>query len=210
MISKGMVAIGLSVFLIVVGAVGASYVGLREPPSPRPYDYEFLLPGAMIYTFEYDKKVGVDATTLDYAITHEIGVEPVGISVAIGGTAFGREVKDGEYAKITIDMPEKVNEGLLKNVVERVISGEYALSASEYDRWGIYVKEERKYPIIDAYALQEFIEEKLGINPIGFSTSGIKVIVHMPQPVNGVQLEVIVNEFLQQKGIKWMNPASPS
>lgn len=81
MVSKVMVAVGLSAFLIVVGAVGASYIGLRETLSPKPYDYEFLLHGAAVYVFEYDKKVYVDATTLDYFITHETGIEPVGIGV---------------------------------------------------------------------------------------------------------------------------------
>lgn len=210
MIGKGIVAIGLSAFLIVVGAVGGVYIGLREPPSHKSYDYEFQLSGAAIYVFEYDKKVNVDATSLDYFITHETGVEPVGISVAFGWTAFSGKEVDGQYTRITIHMPEEVNEALLKNVVEKVISGEYTLSASEHDYWGIYVKEKRKYPTIDAHALEEFIEEKLGINPIGVSTSGVRVIIHMPQPVNGAQLEVIVNEFLQQKGIKWMNFGSPS
>lgn len=203
MISKGMVAIGLSVFLIVVGAVGASYISLRESLSPRPYAYEFLLPGAMIYDFEYDGKVGVDVTTLDYFITHKIGVEPVGIGVATGEMTFGGEVEDGEYTKITIDMPKDVNDGLLKSVVDKVISGEYVLSAGEYDRWGIYVKEGRKYPIINAYALQEFIKDRSGINPIGVSTSGVKIIVHMSQPVDKARLEAIVNDFLQQNSVTW-------
>jgi hypothetical protein len=95
-------------------------------------------------------------------------------------------------------MPEKVNGKLLKNIVDKVISGEYILSASESDGWSIYAKEERKYPIIDAYALQEFIKERLGINPIGVSTTGVKIIVHMPQPIDKAQLGAIVNEFLQQ------------
>jgi hypothetical protein len=198
MISKGIVAIVLSIFLIVVGAAGTSYVSLREPSSLKSYDYEFLLPGTAMYTFEYDKKVSVDVTTLDYAITHEIGVEPVGVGVTTKGPMFGGKGTNGQYTKITIYMPEKVNGKLLKNIVDKVISGEYILSASESDGWSIYAKEERKYPIIDAYALQEFIKERLGINPIGVSTTGVKIIVHMPQPIDKAQLGAIVNEFLQQ------------
>jgi len=176
-------------------AIGASF-SLKEDLNTKPYDYELLLPGAAVYMFEYYDKVDVDATMLDFFITRDAGVEPVGISV------LNSKEKNEQFTKITVDMLGKVNEELLTKVVKKVVSGEYTLSASEHDRWSVYIRE-RKYPIINASALQEFINEKLTINPIGVSTSGVRIVVHMPQPVNKAQIEAVVNEFLQQKGIMW-------
>ena len=168
-----------------------------------PYNYEFLLPGAVVYTFEYERRLNVDTTVLDYFIMNEFMVEPIGISI----TRAYRELLQF-YTEITIHMPSVIDRERLKEVIERVASGEYTLSADECDRWGMYMKEERRYSVINVQALQEFIRERMGIDPVGVTAGGVKIIVHMPQPIERAQLEEIVNEFLQQNGIEWINPVS--
>ena len=175
-----------------------------------PYNYEFLLPGAVVYTFEYERRLNVDTTVLDYFIMNEFMVEPIGISIACGSRAiaYGSREPLQFYTEITIHMPSVVDRERLKEVIERVASGEYTLSADECDRWGMYMKEERRYPIINVQALQEFIRERMGIDPVGVTAGGVKIIVHMPQPIERAQLEEIVNEFLQQNDVEWINPVS--
>jgi hypothetical protein len=51
-------------------------------------------------------------------------------------------------------------------VLEKVVSGEYSLTGSEYYGWSRYMKEERKYPIVDSPKLQESIESEEAQNKL--------------------------------------------
>lgn len=164
-----------------------------EPVYVKPYSYEFLLPGAMIYNFRHENRTWIDVTTLDYFISREIKVEPVGISVAYGMT----------YTDVEVHMPNEVDEETLTMVLEKVASGEYSLTGSEYYGWSTYIKEERKYPIVDLPKLQESIESDLRVSPTGVLADGVKIIIYMPHEVDRTQLEAAVSKFIQQDGVTW-------
>jgi hypothetical protein len=164
-----------------------------EPVPIKPYSYEFLLPGAKVYSLRHEDRAWVDVTTLDYFISREVGVEPVGVSVVYGMS----------HADVEVHMPHEVNEEILTTVLEKVVSGDYSLTASEYYSWSQHVKKERKYPIVDLPKLQEFIESDFGVSPTGVLADGVKITIIMPQEADRTQLEATVNRFIEQGGVTW-------
>jgi hypothetical protein len=164
-----------------------------EPKYVKPYSYEFLLPATMVYTLSHEDRTWIDVTTLDYFISREVEVEPVGISVVYNMT----------YTDVEVHMPKEVDEETLAMVLEKVASGVYSLTGSKYYSWSRYMKEERKYPVVDLPKLQEFIETYLGVSPTGVLADGVRIVICMPHEVDRTQLEAAVGEFIQQGGVTW-------